>query len=133
MTVFLATAKDGFLHFGSFENQARLREFLKKHEGETLRVELPKKKRTISQNNFYFFYLGIIEQETGQDSNDLHEYFKRAHLPPKFITVMGKEIKIPRSTTELSKLEFGEYLEKICAETGVPIPDPELVGFITNQ
>ena len=38
---------------------------------------------------------------------------------------MGKEIKIPKSTTELKKHEFSEYMEKICAETNVEIPDTE--------
>ena len=87
-------------------------------------------KRTLSQNNFYWMYLGVIAEETGNNINDLHEYFKRALLPPIFQTVeiKGKkiEIKIPASTKKLSKLEFGEYIEKICAMTGVPIPNTEL-------
>ena len=36
---------------------------------------------------------------------------------------MGKEIKIPSSTNDLRKNEFSDYLEKICAETRVVIPD----------
>lgn len=132
MTVFLATAHNGKLDFGSDINQARLHDFLVKNEGKTLRVELPKTTRSLSQNSLLWFYYGIIEQETGNDANELHEYFKRAFLPPKFITVMGKELKIPKSTTELTKAEFGEFLERICAETGVPIPDAKLAGFITN-
>ncbi len=87
-------------------------------------------KRTISQNNFYWMYLGVIAEDTGNNANDLHEYFKRVLLLPIFQTVeiKGKkiEIKIPASTKKLSKLEFGEYIEKICALTGIPIPETEL-------
>ena len=39
---------------------------------------------------------------------------------------MGKEIKVPSSTTELNKIEFGEYIEKIRAEVapmGIVIPE----------
>jgi hypothetical protein len=63
----------------------------------------------------------VIERETGQDTNDLHEYFKRTLLPPVFKTVMGKEFKIPASTKDLNKAAFGEYLDKIAAMTGMPV------------
>jgi hypothetical protein len=47
--------------------------------------------------------------------------------------VNGEEIKIPSSTTTLSKIDFGEYLDKIAAETGIPLPDPEAAGYISNH
>jgi hypothetical protein len=34
---------------------------------------------------------------------------------------MGKEIKLPASTTDLDKSSFGEYLDKICAMTNIPL------------
>jgi hypothetical protein len=76
------------------------------------------------QNRYYWAYLHIIRTELGDDENSLHEYFKRALLPPKFITALGKEIKIPASTTKLDKVEFNEYITKIEVECGVPAPDP---------
>lgn len=133
MTVFICTARNGKLDFGSETNQARLSEFLKEHEGAQLKLELPKRQRTIQQNKFYWFYLGIIEQETGNDANDLHELFKTKLLPKETITVQGKQavhvLEKTKSTTSLNKQEMGEYLEKICAMTGVPIPDPEQAGY----
>lgn len=126
MSTFLVKIdKDGGLDFGSEYNLARFRQFCRENKGKTLRIEEEISTRTLSQNNLYWFYLEIIERETGNNKNDLHEYFKRKHLSPKFIKVLGKEIKIPRSTTELKKHEFSDYLEKICAETGVEIPDTE--------
>lgn len=86
-------------------------------------IIIEKGKRTTEQNNFYWMYLGIIANETGDDQNSLHEYFKRKFLPPRFITALGKTIKIPASTTELDKLDFSDYMERISAETGIPIPD----------
>lgn len=113
------------MDWGSDFNLARLRQHLKEHEGKVFRLEKLKSTRTLSQNNLYWKYLDLIEMETGNNADDLHEYFRRTLLPPKFITAMGKEIKIPRSTTELSKTEFSEYMEKISALTLVPIPDTE--------
>jgi hypothetical protein len=69
----------------------------------------------------------LIASETGDNINDLHEFFKRKILPPRFTEVMGEKVKLPASTTDLSKVDFGEYMEQICALTSVPIPDPNLI------
>jgi len=125
MTFLTKIDAKGGMDFGSEFNLARFRQFCKENKGKALRIELEVSTRSLSQNNLYWFYLEIIERETGNNKDDLHEYFKRKHLPPKFIKVLGKEIKIARSTTDLKKHEFGEYMEKICAETNVTIPDTE--------
>ena len=78
--------------------------------------------RTNRQNNLYWGYLELIEAETGNTANDLHEYLKRKFLQPREITVLGEKIRLPATTTKLNTKQFSEYLEKICALTGVPIP-----------
>ena len=126
--MFSFKADNGGLGFAPITKE-RFKEYLLSHEGDTFDIIPRKKKRSLTQNNYYWFYLEVVERETGNVAVELHEYFKRTLLPPKFITVMGKELKIPASTTELSKLDFGEYLDKICAETNVPLPDPEAAGY----
>ncbi len=130
--IFLATAKNGELNFGSDANNARLRDVLKHNEGKTFRLEMLKSTRTLSQNRFYWLYLNVIAQETGDDANSLHEYFSRTFLPPRFIKAMGKEIKIPATTTTLSKTDFSEYLDRISGLTNIPIPNPSDAGFYTD-
>lgn len=126
MTTFLVKIDNkGGMDFGSEFNLARFRQFCKDNIGKTLKIEKQISTRSLSQNNLYWFYLEIIERETGNNKNDLHEYFKRIFLKPKFIKVFGKEIKIPNSTSNLKKHEFSDYMEKICAETAIPIPDTE--------
>lgn len=98
-----------------------------------LDIDKKKNKRSLSQNAFYFLYLGVIENETGNTVDDLHELFKRKFLKPVEKTIMGQQIKLPNSTTNLSKHEFSEYLDRICALTNVPIPDPALAGFTSNS
>lgn len=85
-------------------------------------VERLRSKRSTSQNNLYWKYLELISAEYGDDMNSLHEYFKRKFLPPTIKTILKKTIKLPSSTTQLNKMEFGQYLDRICAETSVPIP-----------
>lgn len=95
-------------------------------------VEKRKNKRSISQNSYYWLYLDVIENETGNTAYDLHELFKRKFLRPVTKTILGEEIKLPASTTNLSKVDFGDYLDKISALVEIPLPDPEAAGFITN-
>ncbi len=124
MTTFLVKIDSkGGMDFGSSFNLSRFRQFCKENIGKELRIERHERKRSMSQNALYWLYLGIIERETGNLADDLHQYFKRVLLPPKFITVLGQEIKVPKSTTELTKVEFSEYMEKIAAKVDVPIPD----------
>lgn len=113
------------MDFGSDYNLARFHDCLKDNEGKLFRIEKEITTRTMSQNRLYWLYLGVIERETGNVANDMHEYFRRVFLKPKFIKTMGKEIKVPRSTTELNKTEFSDYMERISAETNIPIPDTE--------
>lgn len=124
-TLFLGIIKDGGLDFGSEYNQIRFRQYLKDNPGKKLEIHLREPVRSLQQNRLYWLYLEEIERETGNSANDLHEYFKRTHLPPEFITVLGKEIKIPASTTALTKMKFCDYMEKILAECGVEMPDAE--------
>lgn len=113
------------LDFGSEYNKLRLQEWLRNNQGRQIEVKPITPTRSIKQNKFYWTYLEQIELETGNRADYLHEYYKRHLLPPKFINIKGKEFKIPASTTELKKREFIEYLDKICADCGVEIPDAE--------
>jgi len=99
-------------------------DFLEKNDGKkvVVEIELEKAKRSLDQNALYWLYLGVIEKETGNLATDLHELFKRKFLPPIPKKILGVEFKLPNSTTDLSKQDFGEYLDKISAFTEIPIP-----------
>ena len=124
-------AKGGGMEFADM-TKWRLKEHMKEHEGMEYDIIPRKKTRTLTQNAYYWVYLEIIENDTGNTASDLHELFKRMFLPPRFVTYKGKEIKLPSTTTNLEKYQFGEYLDKICAETNVPLPDPQEAGYISN-
>ena len=71
------------------------------------------KNRTLSQNRLYWLWLNYLEKETGNDKNDLHEFFKMKFLEIKTTNIFGNEMKIYQSTAKLNKIEFMEYLDKI--------------------
>ena len=128
-TTFVAIAKEGKLDFGSDHNRARLHDHLIANEGKEYRVQKVEYKRTESQHRYYSAYLSVVSREYGNTVEELHQWAKRMFLPPTFIVVKGQEIKIPTSTKTLSKLQMGEYLERIAAETLIPLPDPKLLGI----
>jgi hypothetical protein len=90
-------------------------------------IQKEKSRRSLSQNAYLWGVVyKTISDYNGDTIEDLHEHFVRHLLPPKFIKVMGKEIKIPASTTELNKIQFGDYIERIRAEVapmGIVIPE----------
>lgn len=128
----------GGIAFSSETHKALFNEFLKENEGKILEVQLYKPLRSNQQNKFYWAYLALIESETGNLATSMHEEFRRKLLPPEWIKgIKGEDIKIPHSTTTLTKIEFGEYLDKISALTEIEVPDVEKYmeenGFISNN
>jgi len=113
-----------------WQNQRALFDWLLSHgdyKGSyVVEIEKEKSKRSLSQNNYLWGVVyKTIANYNGDTKQALHDYFVRTLLPPKFIKVMGKEIKVPSSTTELNKVEFGEYIEKIRAEVAHMVVIPE--------
>lgn len=102
--------------------------------GKRVKLVIEDKKRTLPQNSLYWAYLHIISRETGNDIEDLHYSFRFSFLEPQLIEVSdfkkgGRTMVAElRSTTSLSKQEFTDYLERICAETGIPIPNAEEIS-----
>lgn len=92
--------------------------------GDTITMTLTnqKPKRTIRQNSYYWAYIAIIAAETGNGPDDLHTLFKHEFLSGTVVEVMGKQVVREASTTDLSRLEFGEYIDKIASLTGVEPP-----------
>ena len=126
--IFYAKSNKGLLEFS---NKREFYDYLLSVDDKKLVVTIERETgvRSFSQNNLLWAYMGIIADETGDNARDLHEYFKRKFLPPKFIKVLGKEVKIPASTTDLSKIDMGDYLDKISFLVEIPIPDPNKISL----
>lgn len=122
----------GIISDGNIQVSPNVRKKLIPLEGKFITFDIVKKNRSNSQNNYYWNYLRIISQETGENETDLHELFKRKFLIPEYKVVMGQEIKIPTTTTSLSKTDFSDYLDKISSFTAISLPSPEEAGYITG-
>ena len=90
-----------------------------------------RKRRTLSQNALMWAHLNEIvaaaSQETGNDPDVLHRFFKWKFLPPVVIEVRGEVKELEPTTTTLKTVEMSEYMERIrawCAsELGLVLPD----------
>lgn len=84
-------------------------------------------RRSISQNSLYWLWLRCIKDETGNSTEDLHEYFSQKYLSWKPKEVLGEEIAVRSRTSELDTAQFTEYLEKIrveMLEQAIYLPEP---------
>jgi len=74
--------------------------------------------RSNQQNKFYWAYLTFLYETCGLKSEyltveDLHETFKATFLSKKTIGKNGFELIKVKSTTDLDKQSFSEYIDKI--------------------
>lgn len=93
----------------------------------TWEVKRPVIRRSISQNSLYWLWLTCIQDETGNDRNDLHEYFKRRFISYHIVSVFDVECDV-YSTKGLTTAQFKEYLDKIQSSMsieGIVLPNPE--------
>lgn len=99
------------------------------------KVTIAKKaeKRTLLQNRLYRLWLNCIASETGNDVDDLHEYFKISFLDIHSRIIYGTEVVRVTSTTELNTEQFTAYLDKVQrwanVEMGIILPNPEDLIF----
>lgn len=87
-------------------------------------ISTRKPKRSEQQNRYYWgAYLPIISKETGEKNLDrLHKLFTGMFLTESIELVLGKQVRMTKSTATLSISEFSAYIESIEAETGVMAP-----------
>src|SRR4051794_40017933 len=72
-----------------------------------------KSSRSLAHNRLYWKWLTVLAGETGHDSEELHEHFKREFLGREYKVIMGTEFEVRKSTTKLKVKEFSEYLMRI--------------------
>jgi len=85
-------------------------------------------KRTISQNGLYWLWLTCISHETGNDKDDLHEYFKQKYLVRERKYIIDQLVEVV-STKGLSTVQFKDLLDNVqmfaSTELAITLPDPE--------
>jgi hypothetical protein len=94
-------------------------------------VRLPRKDRSTPENDYYWGCpVYLISEHTGYTPDEVHEFLKLKFLS-KIIVMAGKDERIPRSSTELSTLEWERWMTEIrewaAQDLGLDIPEPKRV------
>jgi hypothetical protein len=128
-----SSVKDGVLA----TNRKHIADIIKSFNGENIviTIEKRKKKRSNNQNAFYWLVIDIMRDgfnnTLGENVGvqEVHEFLKNRFLFKEIVNEnIGEVVKMPKSTTELSTIEFEEYLDNIRAFglefLGITIPYP---------
>jgi len=98
-----------------------------------VKVTCKRGKRSIDQNALMWLWLTCIENETGQDKAELHEFFKCKLLGSTLKNWLDFEYKTANSTSTLDTAQFTQYLEKIQVfantELAITLPNPSDLEF----
>jgi hypothetical protein len=104
-------------------------------EGKRYSVSITQKRevRTLPQNRLYWLWIACISDETGNDKDTLHEFFKDKFLGFESVKVFNEIFEKPLSTTKLNTKQFTNYLDLIQgfagSELGIVLPNPEDLYF----
>lgn len=99
-------------------------------------------KRSTEQNSAYWLLRvqpiasWLREQGNQVSEDDVHYWLKVKFLGYKILTINGKESKVLKSTTELSKIDFMAYMEDISvyfAQRGLILKDPNQQEFLEGE
>ena len=98
-----------------------------------VKITCKRGKRSISANNLYWMWLTCLEDETGQDKEDLHDFFKQKYLGTESRLCFGIVYNRTVTTTILDDKQFSQYLKKIqifaSTELGITLPNPDDIRF----
>lgn len=127
------TDEQGVFHL---QNRKRLIEWARQNPNKQLSVRVHKKgaKRSNQQNRYLWgvvieeVRLGLLNIGYEMTAEETHFFLKSKFNPIEFPNKEGEAIQLPGTTTNLTKTQFGEYIEKIgqwAAEyLGIRIPQP---------
>lgn len=95
-----------------------------------IEVRESKDTRTNQQNRYLWGVVyKLLSDETGNDPEDLHEYFLGEHFGWEEVTVLGKKKLRPKRRSRNSEkdifFEFVEFIRRRAAMNGYYIPDPD--------
>lgn len=127
MNTFIVKAENKGIKFKSDHQRGLWLQRLAQLDGKefSLTIDERKPKRSTQQNAFLWLYIGLIADETGYTKDELATLFKGKFLSREIKEVMGQKVRITKSTTDLSKSEFSEYIMEIEAFTGIQSPNTD--------
>lgn len=99
--------------------------------GQSIEIIIHKKKkhRSVQQNRYYWLLMGMVSDHTGYTPDEVHAILKSKFLKVEKVNEnTGVVYEYIKSTTELSTVEYMDYLEDVrrfgSEEFGIYLPEP---------
>ena len=93
-----------------------------------LTIQKHAEKRTVSQNGLFWMWMACIEQQTGTDKQDVHDYYCVRFLRREAV-INDKSTVVIGGTSKLNTLQMTNFMDKVKAdaatEFGIMLPLPE--------
>lgn len=134
----IATIREGKVELAPLTRQ-RLNEWCKTHEGARLVIQHLPPERTLSELRMYRAWLQGVASQTGNDTDELHEFLIEKCAPTVVVKIMGRkgivEVERKKRTSgghslTMTKGEMSDYMAKCAVLTGYPLPtEEELAGL----
>ena len=97
-----------------------------------LSIKKEVKRRSLPQNALMWMWYEHLSRETGQNRNDIHDYFCAKFLSRQ-VEINGKVETFTKGTSKLNAEQFNDFLNKVHAECatefGTTLPNPEDKNF----
>ncbi|MGN6417759.1 MAG: hypothetical protein ACTHMC_09725 [Pseudobacter sp.] len=121
-------------------NRPRLQEWCRQNKGKNVVVKLERKynKRSSPQNRYYHgvvvqeIRLGFLDVGYEMSADEVHFFLKQKFNSIQVPGVGGEVIEVPGSTTEMTTVQFMEYVERIARwaaeylNVTIPAPNADL-------
>lgn len=126
------TTEHGIFHI---QNRERLKEWARMNPGKQLLVRIDKRgSRRTTQANRYYWGVVVAEVKLGflnigyeMTAEETHYFLKEKFNPVMIENKQGVVIHVPGTTTQMTKTQFSEYIEKIARFAseflGIRIPE----------
>lgn len=100
----------------------------------TIKIVGKSRNRSVAQNRLMWLWFACIEQETGQEAMDVHDYYTLKYLSREIVDLRtGLLVRVGGHTSTLTSEAFTDFLNKVQAdaatELGITLPIPEEEGF----
>ncbi len=97
-----------------------------------MEVVIRKPVRSQASNRYYWVIMGIISKDIGENTEDLHSLLKLRVFGPKYVTIRGETIAIPKHSKDLNQTDFGKLIdaaEMLALSMGIVLPAAEHYGY----
>jgi hypothetical protein len=99
----------------------------------TIEIIEKRKNRSLSSNALYWLWMQCLSDDSGQDKEDYHDYFKDKYIGVSTKIVFGKTIIKEPTTTDKDDKYFSAYMKQVKHESyhkfNVVLPEPDDQGF----